>query len=98
MKFNLRFLVTLILVVTIIISFVLIVLEAMSFSGKKDFLFTVVNVDTKLEKLKVTDVATVKEIGTATNTLLSDTQYYRYGSLALHVIAVLSCVYLAYSG
>lgn len=98
MKLNLRFLVTLILIVAIVISFVLIVLEVMSLNNKKDFVFTVLNSDTKLEKLKVNDAAAVKEVGTATNTLLSDTQYYRYGSLAMHILAVLSGVYVVYSG
>lgn len=70
----------------------------MHFSGKNNFVFTVANTDKKLEELKANDAATVKTVGTSTNTLLSDTQYFRYGSLAMHVLAVLSCVYLAYTG
>lgn len=102
MIFNLRFLITLILIVAIIISFVLIVLEVVNFNGTTEFVFTAGSgataKDKKLDELKAADAVTLKVVGTTPNTLLSETQYYRYGSLVMHILAILSGVYVVYSG
>lgn len=97
MKLNWRFLTTLILIVTVIISFVLIILEVLSFNSSKDYVFTIGTADKKLEELTAGQQATVKTLGMPKNKMLSDTQYYRYGSLIMHIFAILSAVYVAYS-
>lgn len=91
-----------VLIIAIIISFVLIVLEVMNFNGKTDFVFTSGSgstaKDKKLHELTLSEAITLKTKGTTPDTLLSDTQYYRYGSLVMHILAILSGVYIVYSG
>lgn len=102
MKFNLRFIITLVLVILIIISFVFIILECLHFNsnaGKLTFVDSAATPkDIELDKVKVDDVIKVKTLGSSPKKLVADTQYYRYGSLIIHVLAMLSGAYIVYSG
>lgn len=74
----------------------------MNFNGKTDFVFTSGTgpgaKDKKLHELTLNEAITLKTKGTTPDKLLSDTQYYRYGSLVMHILAILSGVYIVYSG
>lgn len=100
MKFDLRFITTLVLIVLIIVSFVFLILENLHFSsnaGKlvfEDSSNAVANID----KLAVNDTVKVKTLGPSPTKLVADTQYYRYGSLLIHVLALISGAYVVYSG
>lgn len=102
MKFNLRFITTLILIVLIIISFVFIVLETLYFSNTKKLVIEE-NANTNAKVIDTSTAAAgavvkIKTPGTAADKLVSDTQYYRYGSLLIHVLAMISGAYIVYSG
>lgn len=101
MKFNLRFITTLILIVLIIISFVFIVLETLYFSNRKkleiiDNGSTGLAIDTMT--IAPSTPVKIKTPGPGPDKLVSDTQYYRYGSLLIHVLAMISGAYIVYSG
>lgn len=102
MKFNLRFITTLVLVVLIIISFVFIILETLHFNsnaGKLAFTNTAATAaDVELDQVKVGDTIKLKTLGPSPTKLVADTQYYRYGSLLIHALAMLSGAYIVYSG
>lgn len=100
MQFNLRFIITLILIVLIILSFVMIILEMLSFNSRalyelKDSTGAKV---VKFKDIAVNDTIKVTKLGTPPEDLVSNTQYYRYSSLILHVLAALSGVYIIYTG
>lgn len=104
MKFNLRFITTLILIVLIIISFVFIILETLYFSNTKKLVIediptagaTAKEIDTLTAAVGTT--VKIKTPGTTADKLVSETQYYRYGSLLIHVLAMISGAYIVYSG
>lgn len=101
MKFDLRFITTLVLIVLIIVSFVFLILENLHFSnnaGKLAFQENTGNADIEIDKLTATSVVKVKTLGPSPKKLVADTQYYRYGSLLIHVLALISGAYIVYSG
>lgn len=101
MKFNLRFITTLVLVILIIISFVFIILESLHFNsnaGKLTFIDNTTSADIKIDQVAVDNVIKVKTLGPFPTKLVADTQYYRYGSLIIHVLALLSGAYIVYTG
>lgn len=100
MKFDLRFITTLILIVLIVISFVFIILETLYFSNRKkiEVVDNATNTVVNLSKATANTVLKVKTAGDAPDKLVEDTQYYRYGSLLIHVLAMISGAYMVYSG
>lgn len=99
MKFDLRFIITLVLIVLIIISFVFLILETLHFNSNADKL-VITNVAGNVLKSKdllAGQDAKIKTVGSLPNELTADTQYYRYGSLIIHVLTIISGAYLAYS-
>lgn len=101
MKFDLRFITTLVLIVLIIVSFVFLILENLYFSsnaGKLLFKDNASNADVANDKLESTSNVSVKTLGPGPKQLVAETQYYRYGSLLIHVLALVSGAYIVYSG
>lgn len=100
MKFDLRFITTLILIVLIVISFVLIVLETLYFSNRKklEVVDNTSNAAVNLSTAAAGAVVKIKTAGDSPDKLVEDTQYYRYGSLLIHVLAMISGAYMVYSG
>lgn len=107
MKFNMRFIITLTLIVLIIISFVFIILESLYFSNRTKYeLETLATTGANpvpaaaitFDKIAVGNDIKFKALGTSPDKLVNETQYYRYGSLLMHVLAMLSGAYVVYSG
>lgn len=101
MKFDLRFIITLVLIVLIIISFVFIILETLHYNsnaGKLAFQTTgTTSADKNIDDLQKDDEVKVKTVGPSPTKLVADTQYYRYGSLVIHVLVIISGAYLVYT-
>lgn len=96
-----KFIITLILIVLIVISFVFIILEMLYFSNRTKLEFvdnTSTGAAVDISKAAVGTIVKVKTVGTLPDKLVEDTQYYRYGSLVIHVLAMISGVYIVYSG
>lgn len=101
MKFDLRFITTLVLIVLIIVSFVFLILENLYFSsnaGKLVFEDNANNTVVQNDKLVANAIVKVKTLGPGPKQLVAETQYYRYGSLLIHVLALVSGAYIVYSG
>lgn len=100
MKFDLRFITTLVLIVLIIISFVFLILETLYFSGNTTLTFVDngTGAAKDISAAKIDDVVKVKAAGPGPSKIVADTQYYRYGSLLIHVLALISGAYIVYSG
>ena len=96
MKFNLRFVVSLILIVLIIISFVLITLEILSLNGRKPFEFKEGSDVKDFKDFALNATYSVTKIGTSPDDLVSNTNYYRYSSLLVHVLSLVSAAYIVY--
>lgn len=97
MKLNLRFIITLILIVLIIISLIFIILEILYFNSNADALQLENSGILKNKKdLSLGMKPEIKRIGPLPGELAADTQYYRYGSLIIHVLTIVSGAYLLY--
>lgn len=96
-----------VLIVLIIISFIFLILETLHYNSNADKLtFTTIPstsagkppaVDKKIDDMKVGDEVKVKTEGPSPTKLVADTQYYRYGSLIIHVLTIISGAYLIYT-
>lgn len=97
MIFNLKFFIILTIILLIVLSFVLNILQSLTITNITEFVFTKGANTVKVTELKPNDAVTVTTLGTTPHKISSDTAYYRYSSLALHVITMLSGMYLLYA-
>lgn len=97
MNFNMRFIIALILIVLLLISFVLIVVEIYTFNNRTPFKFTKGAVTVEFKDINKDEELKFAEIGTRPDELVSSTQHYRNLSVFIHIVAMISGVYLIYS-
>lgn len=99
MKFDLRFITTLVLIVLIIVSFIFIILETLHFNSNAGKLVIEKSSSavSKSKDLGAGDNVVIKTVGSLPSELAADTQYYRYGSLIIHILTIISGAYLVYS-
>lgn len=97
MAFNIRFIIALVLIVLLILSFVLIIIEIYSFNNIKAYKLTKANVDVAFSDIGVNDTIKFEELGDSPNAIVSSTQHYRNLSVFIHILAMGTGVYLVYS-